>query len=363
MIKSEYFVVKIILLSTLIFMQGLQDVCAQEIKGKEVGITYTSADDIWSKTKDGSSFSEFWNYQIYFDNGMSLYIIFSVSDISPFSSSVSGLRVSMYNLDGTNFEINREYPLEHLVQEQNEHKFNINPRQDNIWFKGSLPSHHEIYINTAKDGNRFKIHLTFDEILPGIKVGDGRYTIDGKEVGIITQIPYARVSGYAGINDNVKEVRGTAYMDQTFHFENTGRNLHSGFRFVHHKSSEEWELTYYIQPKSLDNSEIIGYHLTKSNRSVKANRIGVQAGVNQYLTDQRRFPSEFSLTREGAPPLSFLLGHEIDRRSIFSDLNWVARNVARRLVGGEIFDHRGTGRIKTGDDEPASGYYNYFIAR
>lgn len=348
-----------ILLLTSGFRPATDPNCSQ---ADEV-ITYTTADDIWSKTKEGSSFSEFWTYQIYLDNGMSLYIIFSVSDISPFSSAVSGLRVSMYNLDGKNFEINREYPLEHLAQEQDEYKFNINPRQDNIWFKGALPDHHEIYINTAKDGNRFKIHLRFDEIAKGIIVGDGRYTIDGKEVGVITQIPYARISGYAGINDNVKDVSGTAYMDQTFHFENTGRNLHSGYRFVHHHSPQEWELTYFLQPKSMNERDFIGYHLSKSNDSVTASRIKIPAGMNDYISNHRVFPSDFSLERECHTSLRYIFGEEIDRRSIFADLNWIARNVARRLIGGEIYDHRGNGWIQPGESEPKAGYVNYFIAR
>lgn len=326
-------------------------------------VTHTTADDIWSKTKGGSSFSEFWNYQIYLDNGMSLYIIFSVSDISPFSSAVSGLRVSMYNLDGQNFEISREYPLQHLAQETADHKFNINPRQDNIWFKGSLPDHHEIYINTAKDGNRFKIHLTFDNIAPGAIVGNGRYNIDGKEVGVITHIPFATISGYAGINDNVKDVTGTAYMDHTYHFENTGRSLHSGYRFVHHGSENEWEVTYFLQPNSNPNRDFIGYHLSNRNGHVTATRFDAPLEIRDFISNQRVFPSDFSLHRECNPPLRLIFGEEIDRRSVFADLNWVARNLARRVIGGEIYDHRGTGTLIIGEQNPKHGFVNYFIAR
>ncbi|TVQ68246.1 MAG: hypothetical protein EA360_00210 [Balneolaceae bacterium] len=353
-----------LLLSSFLFLPaGFQDPAQNECRDSEESITFTKPDDIWSKTKDGSSFSEFWNYQIYLDNGMSLYMIFSVSDISPFSSAVSGLRISMYDLDGENFEISREYPLENLTQEQDGHKFNLNPRQDNIWFRGALPDHHEIYVNTAKDGNRFDIHLTFDNISPGVIAGDGKYTINGKEVGVITHIPFATVSGHAGINDNIKEVSGTAYMDHTFHFENTGRSLHSGYRFVHHNSPGEWEVTYFIQPKSMNEQDFIGYHLSNSGGTVTATRFGVPFGIKSFISDQRVFPSDFSLQRECHPPLRYQFRKEIDRRSVFADLNWVARNLARRVLGGEIYDHRGTGYIITDENEPKPGYVNYFIAR
>lgn len=353
----------LLLSAFLLFSTAFAQESESDCRNSEESITFTTADDIWSKTREGSSFSEFWNYQIYLDNGMSLYIIFSVSDISPFSSAVSGLRVSMYNLDGENFEINREYPLEHLAQEKGEHKFNINPRQDNIWFKGALPDRHEIYINTAKDGNRFDIHLSFDSIAKGVIVEDGHYTIEGKQVGVITHIPFATVSGRAGINNNVKEVRGTAYMDHTFHFENTGRSLHSGYRFVHHHSPEQWEVTYFIQPKSMAEEDFIGYHLSNSGGAVTATRFDAPTGIRGFINEQRVFPSDFSLQRDCHSPLRFLFGEEIDRRSVFADLNWVARNLARRVIGGEIYDHRGTGSIILGEKEPKPGYVNYFIAR
>lgn len=319
-------------------------------------------DDIWAKTLDGSSFSEFWNYQVYLDNGMSLYIIFSVSDVS-LRSSVSGIRVSMYNLDGKNYEINREYPLEDLAQNEEDYKFDINPRQDNIWFKGKLPESHEIYINTDKSGERFKINLHFEEIQQGIKYGDGLFDFSEESIGLITHIPFARVTGYAGIDDNVKDVSGTAYMDHTYQYDNPGKLLKSGYRFVQHSSKSDWELSYFLDPQNSGNTHLLGYHLSSKEGEISAHTVEIEDGVKDYYSRNNEYPEEFHIYLDDGRKVRFIHQNEIDRRSAFSDLNWVARNLARRLIGGEYYDHRGVGEVMIDEGTTYPGYYNYFITR
>jgi len=328
---------------------------------KQNEITHTTSEDIWAKTLGGSNFSEFWNYQIYLDNGMSLYIIFSVSDVSPLSSAVSGLRVSMYGLDGKKYNISREYPIENLEQDKAEHKFSLNPRQDNIWFKGELPNSHEIYINTAKDGHRYDIHLKFEDIQPGIKVGENMFDISGEQIGIITHIPFARVSGHAGINDNVKDVKGTAYMDHTFQNQSSMRLLQSGFRFIQHTSKDAWELTYFLQPQK--EGDTVGYHLSSENGHVKANQVRVGTDISRYARSNREYPEEFNAQLDDGRALKFSDKKEIERRSIFADLSWLARNAVKALIGGDLTDHRGKGKMCIDDAPVKAGHFNYFIVR
>jgi len=269
----------------------------------------------------------------------------------------------MYNLDGQNYEINREYPLENLSQDEDGYKFDINPRQDNIWFKGKLPESHEIYINTDKSGDRFKINLHFEDIQPGIKYGNGLFEINGKNMGIITHIPFARVTGYAGIDDNVKDVTGTAYMDHTFQYGNPGKVLQSGYRFIQHTSLNEWELTYFLDPKNSNNTDVLGYHLSSDDGSVAAHKIQLEEGVVDYYTSNNEFPNEFRVVLDDERMITYLHQNEIGRRSVFADLNWIARKIARGFIGGEYYDHRGVGVMRIGEDQNLPGHYNYFIVR
>lgn len=323
----------------------------------------TSADDIWARTLGSGSFSEFWNYQVYLDNGMSLYIIFSVSNVSRFTSSVSGLRVSMYGLDGRNYEISREYPLEHLLQDTGEYKFSINPRQDNIWFRGKLPESHEMFINTAKDGHRFNIELFFEDIQPGFRVGDGMYDAAGQPMGIFTHIPYARVRGRVGINENIKDVEGTAYMDHTWQYQNAARTFESGYRFVQHTSPGNWDITYFLVPKQSGSNQVIGHRVASRNGSTEASPIRLTDQAASYLRSNQNYPGKFGLAGGTGDTVYFERTREIDRVSIISNLGWLARNAARSLMGGELFDHRGDGEIHVSGSPPKKGHYNYFIVK
>lgn len=336
---------------------------APGVAQNSAGINTLDEDDIWAKTLESSSFSEFWNYQIYLDNGMSLYINFSVSNISSLRSPVSRIRISMYNLDGQNYVINREYPLENLLQNKEEYKFDINPSQDNIWFKGKLPDSHEIYINTDKSGERFKIHLHFEDIQNGIKYGDGLFEMDESSIGIITHIPFARVSGSAGINDNVQEVSGTAYMDHTQHFGNSGKLLQSGYRFIQHNSERNWEITYFLNPQDTNSADLIGYHLSSDDGIITVHTFELEESVANYYSRNKEYPEEFYIDLEDGRKINFFHRKEIDRHSVFNELNWVVRSLARRFIGGEYYDYRGIGEIQINDGPYRPGHFNYFIVR
>ena len=101
------------LLSSLFFTLFLS-VTPSGLLAQELRMTPTSANDIWPKTMGSVNYNEYWNYQMYFDNGMSLYIIFSVSDFGRLKSAVSGIRVSMYGLDENTYHITLVILLQNL---------------------------------------------------------------------------------------------------------------------------------------------------------------------------------------------------------------------------------------------------------
>jgi len=335
---------------------GLQSLIAQNPTG---GLQRVGPNDIWAKTLSGAHYNEMWNYQLYFDNGMSLYIVFSVTNFGRLKSPVSGIRVSMYGLDGEVYHINREYPAQDLHQDKVNYKFDINPRQDNIWFKGKLPEKHEIYINTAKFGSRFKIHIHFEEIQAGFRMGDGMFKVDGEQVGIITHIPFAKVSGYAGINDDVRDVSGVGYMDQTWQFQNATKLFSNGYRFIHHKDDKNWDHVYYMTPAN-KSQKPIGYRLKSENGQVTVH--GVSSLQSTTMSNDRavKIPTMMELAMNRSTPIQLENSNLTDVSSIFTELNWINRQLMRTIVGGEIVDYRGTGRLKSDAQSYKNGYFNYF---
>lgn len=343
------------LLSSLFFTLFLS-VTPSGLLAQELRMTPTSANDIWPKTIGSVNYNEYWNYQMYFDNGMSLYIIFSVSDFGRLKSAVSGIRVSMYGLDENTYHINREYPIEDLYLGKADFDFDINPRQDNIWFKGKLPESLEIYINTQKHGNRFKIHLNLTDIHPGYKPNNGEYLIDDHRVGMATHIPYARVTGTTGINDDVQEVSGVAYMDHAWQYQNSSKKLKNGYRFIKHVDSANWETIYFMEADVKQGKPFIGYRLSSKNGNVEMDEIDTVENSNPNDIEKATYTINF-VGRDNVT----LTAHKIqDRTSIFADLNWFTKSIMKTVLGGKIMDLHGTVTFTMAGNPPQNGYFNQF---
>lgn len=318
------------------------------------------ANDIWAKTLENKDFSEFWNYQIHLDNGMKIYITYSVSNIVKFSGSVSGIQVSLLGLRGKNYELNREYPLKNLLQDSSIYLFDINPRQKNIWFKGKLPEFHEIYINTDRTGDRFKIHLTFENIQKGYKVNNGQFEINEEEIGILTHIPYAEVKGYAGIDNDTIMVRGTAYMDHLWQYNKASKLFSSGFRFIHHKNSTDWDISLSLSYYKKDEHQSIGYRIINKNEQFEVLPLNVSKESIRYMDEKKDFPEELILSKLDNSKWIIAKTKKFGQRSILDDLNWFKRVAVRRLIGGELTDYRYRGILKD-DSLSIEGNFDYFI--
>jgi len=330
---------------------------ATHLSAQTQSITLIDADEVFAKTLNSDQYNEYWNYQMYFDNGMSLYIQFSVSNFGRMKSSVSGIRVSMYGLDGQDYHINREYPIEDLRQDPAIHEFNINPRQMNIWFKGTLPETHQVYINTQKHGHRFKIDVNLNDIVQGIRLQNPEFMLDDHRLGMQTQIPYARVSGTVGINDNVKTVRGVAYMDHTWQYQNSSKKLAQGYRFVRLNSESNWESIYFMEGKTNNGSKSVGYRVSRTNGgSVQLQTI---SDIRQSDPNEIR-NNRYLITFNDGTKMSIEKHLVQDETSIFTDLNWVTRQLMRAILGGEIKDTRGSVQINTNGQNRRDGYFNRF---
>lgn len=318
----------------------------------------TQADDIWARTLSGSQYSELWNYQVYLENGMALYITFSATNFGKLKSAVTGIRVSMYGLDGKVYHLNREYPIDDLRQDRTEYKFDLNPRQNNIWFKGKLPDFHEIYINTEKGGHRFKINLQFSDIVRGYKLGDGIFELQGSEVGMVTHIPYARVTGYAGINNDVKDVKGVASMDHTWQNQNAMKHFTGGYRFVHHRDRGNWDIVTFMEPKG-GNGSATGYRILSESGRVSVQRVDRSIHEKHHSDKKVKAPALIEAhTNSGV--LKLATSETPDVSSLIADQGWLARQVIRGIVGGEIKNYRGEATLTLPNGTVKKGHFAYF---
>src|SRR5690554_5535561 len=71
-------------------------------------------DDIWAQTLEGSHYNEFWTYQFYLNNDLTVHITFSVANFGSLKSAVSGVQISVDRLNGELYQLSREYDVDDL---------------------------------------------------------------------------------------------------------------------------------------------------------------------------------------------------------------------------------------------------------
>lgn len=320
----------------------------------------TSDDDIWAQTLTGSHFNEFWNYQFYLNEGITVHITFSVADFGTLKSAVSGLQVSVHNLNGQLYQLSREYDIEHLIQDREKHIFR-NRVDREIFFEGKLPLNHRVRVQTTKDGIAYDIDLRLSKIQNGFKWGDGKYQIGSDGVGIVTHIPYSHANGYVEVNGVRKSVYGTAYMDHTFQNRTTTQLMNSGYRYVYHNSPQEWEIIYFMLPNKSKDKKTIGHRVQNSNGKLRLYGIDqiLDVDMSQIFNEDVAQVIEIRFSDGQSSQILRTVNHE--KFSVLSELGRLARSLARRFLGGEVIHFRGEAALLEPAKRRKDGYYNYFI--
>lgn len=322
-----------------------------EIAGQEL---------IWAQTLKGKHFNEIWNYHFYLNDGLTVHIIFSVVDFGSLKSPVSGVKVSVVNFEGKTYQLTREYSLDKLLQDRENFVFRPNPERE-LYFRGDLSDELTVRIRTSKNGNLYDIELHLTNIAQSLKLGNGMYHVDGEDIGIITHIPYAEVSGYVAMNNNRAHVFGTAYMDHTFQNERTTKLMDSGYRFVHHQNADNWDLVYFMLPNNSSNNQTIGHRIVNHNGDISSqivNRMIQKVESDAFGKDIARI---LEVDVDEGQPIRILRTEDHEKFSIFDELGWPARQVARSFLGGEVIEFRGEGLLMELSHKPKKGFYNYFL--
>lgn len=352
-------VLKPILLQLAVLTLSFSTAMAQ-VSNPSEELNPVDPDMIWAQTLTGSHFNEFWNYQFYFEDGMKAHIIFSAANFGSLKSPVTGARVSIRYPDGKVYQLAREYPIERLVQDKENHKFRLHPERD-VWFEGELPHEHRIRINTSKDGVKYDIDLKLSDIVPGLMMGDGRFQIGSETIGILTHIPYAKASGRISVDGRSKRVNGTGYMDHTFQDQTTTSLMHSGYRYVYHRDRDNWDVVYFMLPENTRNQGTIGYRITSSDGEKKL------AGINRIRSksDGRAFgntiPRVVELEDHNGNSFRISRMEDEERFSVLGELGRIARRAARTFLGGEVIDYRGEATLLERSQRPKQGEYNFFF--
>lgn len=331
-----------------------------QISNPDQELNSLESDMIWAQTLEGSHFNEFWNYQFYFNDGMKVHITFSAANFGSLKDPVTGVRVSVFNHDGELYQLSREYPLHHLIQDKEKNLFKLREDRE-LYFEGKLPERHRVVIKTSKDGVDYDIDLQLNNIQSGFKLGDGMYQIGGERVGIVTHIPYAKASGHVTINGNRKQVNGTAYMDHTWQNQTTTRLMHSGYRMIVHSDRNNWDLLYMMRPDESSNNATIGHRVFNSDGKLTYATVESMEVVSSQRAFGTSIPRIINVNLGDDSSIRLSRTQDDERFTVLGELSWIARRAARTFLGGEVIDYRGEATLMQTSKRPKHGEYNFFF--
>jgi len=339
---------------------GVTFTSTAQISNPDQVLNSLDSDMIWAQTLEGSHFNEFWNYQFYFNDGMKVHITFSAANFGSLKDPVTGVRVSVFNHNGELYQLSREYPLHHLIQDKEKNLFKLREDRE-LFFEGKLPDHHRVVINTSKDGVDYDIDLRLNNIQNGFKMGNGIYQIGGEQVGIVTHIPYARANGHVAINGERKQANGTAYMDHTWQNQTTTRLMHSGYRMVVHTDRNKWDLLYVMLPEESRNNATIGHRIYNTDGELTYSTVENMEVVNRQSAFGSSIPRIINMNLSDNSSIRISRTQDDERFTILGELSWIARRAARTFLGGEVIDYRGEATLMQSSKRPKHGEYNFFF--
>ena len=321
-----------------------------------------NSDEIWAKTLKGNHFNEFWSFHFFLDHGITAHATFSAANFGSLKSPVTGLQLSVRGLDHTVYQLSREYDLDHLIQNKESAEFRLRQERE-IFFKGTLPGHLRVRIHTTKEGVEYDLDLQIHSSNEGIKLGDGLYRVGDHDVGFLTHIPYADVTGTIRINQSVKEVTGTAYMDHVYQFQTTTRLIESGYRFVRHRDPDHWDLLFVMIPDHDYPDQVIGQRIRMHGGETTFSFVEKIEIKNMSSTFGNNLTGELLLQLSDGKTVTLQRTVDEERFSVLGELNRFARAAARRFLGGEVIHFRGLAHLTEEGEEWKEGHYNFFIVR
>lgn len=323
-------------------------------------LTTVQNEDIWAQTLKGNHFNEFWTYQFYLNNDLTVHITFSVANFGSLKSPVSGVQISVDRLNGEIYQLSREYDLDYLVQDRENLMFR-NRDQRKIYFIGELPKEHRVRIHTSKDGVEYDIDLSMHNIQHGIKWDDGIYQIGEEKVGIYTHIPYASVSGYVSVDGHRQDVSGSVFMDHTFQNETTTRLIDSAYRFINHQDSRNWDILYFMDPDRGSEDLTIGHYISSRNGKKKVRGVTSITRSEKSRAFGDNIASTLTLELSDGEQITLSRTADSEKFSVLGELGRIARAVARRFLGGEVIHYRGEGNLELEDGSVSDGYYHFMV--
>lgn len=303
------------------------------------GLRYLDASEITQHEKKGGFYNEFWNYHIALENGSEIYLNYSISHFGGVRDAVSGARLSLLNWNGENYSAAREYNLEKLNFEEDKYKFLLHPERG-IWFEGKLPDQHKAHFRTNKNGIDYDINLDFSDPIEGFTWGDGKFDLNNNDqLGLLTHIPYAKVSGFIAIDFDTVRVSGTGFMDHTFQTNVGTRLFDKSFKYIQ-SDDDHFAVGNFIIPKGNDN-KVVGYAFEKNDTGIVLKKPTFVTILSQKNILGENIADKIEICYEANPCEVLQIESMYEKIAMLEELGGIKKMLAKRFLGGDIIELRG----------------------
>ena len=307
---------------------------AGDITAPAGGARNLTADDFMPHHSNAKEFNETWSYQFVFDNGTRAFVNYSTLYI-PGSGKKIGCDMSFWNFKGKSYAVGRQYPPERLkaIKEKTTIDIKGEYAMENKPGKG-----HRVYFTADKNG-KFFLDLTFDSAEQGKVLGDGIWKVGSEKFAQYIHIPYGRVTGRIGYNDDTISVKGYAYMDQTWQ---TVQATDIAVRSLNFSTNTRSPL-YAGRISIAEKGGLFGYALYNSGEGSKiVVPESIKDGEDEYCG--KKFPkNEISIEwKDKSPALKFPVNKTYQKASLLDKVDgWFAKKAMKIAAGGEILFYRG----------------------
>ncbi|MCL2261180.1 MAG: hypothetical protein FWC15_07500 [Fibromonadales bacterium] len=290
--------------------------------------TFAFANDFFRHPQGGAkNYSESWDYVFVLDNGAKAYVSYTWMNV-PGSGQKIGTQFSIWNFKGKSASVGRQYPTERFKEDKSKNIINIKDE----YLMENLPGKDHRVLFTADKNGKFFLDLKFTSADPAKVHEDGVFNVSSQKYGLYVHIPYGRVEGRIGINNDTITVKGYGYMDHSW-LTDAATNMVARSLLFTGPNKDRIAGRINISPKG----EIFGYAISKGTPVLPAQML---EGTSTY--NPKKFPGNLTITwrDEELAPLKFdAKPHE--KYSILSNADGFLERQLIKSTMGEIFYLRG----------------------
>lgn len=322
------------------------------IQKPEGPIRFSTNEDIQPKDLAAKYYIEQWTFHFKLNNDIQIVYTLSINDLGGFKERVGGAKIHAYWLNGKEYSVSKEYPYRDFYFDQATNEIGLN-RERPYWMKGSLDSEFEVHFKTGKNGVNYDVHLTLTDIIKGQIKGNGIYKINEHELGIMSLITHANVSGTVAIDGDTLTVSGIGYADHVYQNFNSSNIIKSGFRFF---SGNRYQgLTGYILfiPKL---EMPLGFITQFSDKGLYYSQVDEFRSDKPIRIKGAKIDSNYELALENNELVKLQINEKLLDYSIFDELSRFMKGIARRMFGTEIIEFIADGYYKESKDTILNGF-------